>query len=146
MKRSKTNRVLSQQVRTRASGPQRVGAAAVEFALTAPLLFLLLFGSLELSHANMVFNVAEAAAYEGAREGIIPGATVAECQASAQRLLDIARIRGAQIQVTPANLAINSDDVQVQVSIPYQQNTIVAPFFTRNLNIQRACTLSREQL
>ena len=125
---------------------RRRGAVTVEFALTAPLLFMLLFASLELGHANMVFNVAEAAAYEGAREGIVPGADVASCQASAQRLLEISRIQGASIQVTPANLAVETDTIQVTITVPYARNTIVTPLFTNGLTIQRSCTLDREQL
>lgn len=124
----------------------RRGAVVVEFALTAPLLFMILFAALELSHANMVFNVTEAAAYEAAREGIVPGATAAECQASAQRLLDIAKVRDTTIQITPPDLATDSDTIQVTISLPYTANSIVTPNFTSGLTIQRTCILSRESL
>ena len=124
----------------------RRGAVAVEFALTAPLLFLLLFGALELGHANMVFNVTEAAAYEGARQGIVPGATAADCEAAVQRLLTIANIDGGTVTVTPANLETESDTIQVSIQVPYAQNTIITPTFTNGLNIQRTCVLSRENL
>lgn len=117
---------------------------AVEMALTAPLLFLLLFGALELSHANMVFNVAEAAAYEGAREGIVPGATAADCRAAAQRVLDVSKVRGAQIRITPDDMSVNSDSVRVLITVPYAQNTVVTPTFTKQLTIQRQCVLTRE--
>lgn len=127
-------------------GCARRGAVVVEFALTVPLLFLILFASLELSHANMVFNVAEAAAYEGAREGIVPGATAAECQASAQRLLDIAKVRGTTITVAPADLTTDTDTIQVTISVPYAANSIVTPNFTNGMTIQRSCVLSRESL
>ena len=122
----------------------RQGAVVVEFAITAPLLFLILFGCLELSHANMVFNVAEAAAFEGAREAIIPGATAAEAEAAAQRILNISRIRNAQVTVNPANLAVDTETVQVTVRVVYSQNSILPPNFTRNLVMVRDCTLVRE--
>lgn len=125
---------------------RRKGAVAVEFALTAPLLFLILFGCLELSHANMVFNVAEAAAFEGAREGIVPGATAADAQQAAQRILDISRIRNADITVTPANLAADTETIQVTVRVVYAQNSILPPNFTRNLVMERDCILVREGL
>ena len=124
----------------------RRGATTVEFALTAPLLFLILFGSLELSHANMVFNVTEAAAFEGAREGIVPGATAAECQAAAQRILGISKISGANVTVNPGNLNTSTQSIVVTITVPYARNTIVTPFFTNGLQIQRSCTLDREQL
>ncbi len=123
----------------------RRGAVAVEFALTAPLLFLLLFGAAELGHANMVFNVAEAAAYEAAREGIVPGATADECELAAQRVLDISSIRGAKIEIEPRNLKDASKSVQVSISVPYNKNTVVAPFFSKGLVIERTCSLTRER-
>ena len=123
----------------------RRGAVAVEFALTAPLLFLMLLGAAELGHANMVYNVAEAAAYEGAREGIVPGATAEECKVAAQRVLDISRIRGADITIEPRKLKTESTNVQVSISIPYVDNTVVAPVFTKKLVIRRSCVLTRER-
>ncbi len=132
--------------RTRAKkSEQRSGAAAVEFALTFPLLILMLFGAVELSHANMVLNSTEAAAYEGARRGIVPGSEAETCIASSQRMLDIAGVRGGSITVEPASLLIDTDTIRVTIEVPYSSNTIVAPLFTRNLRIVRTCELIREK-
>lgn len=125
---------------------QRRGATAVEFAMTAPLAFLLLLGALELGHANMVFNTTEAAAYEGARHGIVPGASAADCVSEATRILEISGIRGAVVSVVPADLDTISDSVQVIINVPYSSNTIVAQTFTKQLQISRACELRREKL
>jgi len=124
----------------------RRGATAVEFAMTAPLVFLLLFGALELSHANMVFNTTEAAAYEGARQGIVPGASAADCVTAAERILSISRIRGATVTVTPADLRTDTNTLTVSITVPYAANTIVVPTFTRTLQISGACELNREKL
>ncbi len=124
----------------------RRGATAVEFAMTAPLVFLLLFAALELSHANMVFNTTEAAAYEGARQGIVPGASAADCVTAAERILAISRIRGATVSVTPADLQTNTNTLTVTITVPYAANTVVAPTFTKTLEISRACELNREKL
>lgn len=126
--------------------PKRSGVTAVEFAMTAPLLFLLLYAALELGHANMTFNAVEAACYEGARVGIVPGAKASECQAAAERILTISKIRGASVTVTPANLNTSTQSVQVRVTVPYAQTAIIAPTFTRLLTINRQCELVREQL
>ncbi|MCU0718910.1 MAG: pilus assembly protein [Pirellula sp.] len=123
----------------------RSGATTVEFAMVAPVAFLLLFGALELGHANMVFHSAEAAAYEGARKGIIPGATAAECIAEANDMLQLCRVRGATVTVNPATLSPNDANVTVRVQVPYRSNSIVVPFFTRSLVINRECKLSRER-
>lgn len=143
------NQSTAQKIPTRTRRrklPNRRGAVAVEFALTAPLLFMFLFAALELGHANMVFNVAEAAAYEGARQGIVPGATVADCEAAVDRLLGIAKIQGGTVTVTPSSLTTESDTIQVTIQVPYSQNTIITPTFTQGLNIQRTCVLSRENI
>lgn len=124
----------------------RRGAAAVEFAMTAPLLFLLLYAALELGHANMCFNATEAACYEGARIGIVPGATAAECEAVANNILRISKIRGATVQVTPADLSVDTPSIRVQITVPYAGTSIVVPTFTRFLTIQRACELVREKI
>ncbi len=126
--------------------PVRSGVATVEFAMTAPLLFMLLYAALELGHANMTFNAVEAACYEGARVGIVPGSNAAECQAAAERILSISKIRGANVTVTPANLNTSTQSVQVRVTVPYAQPAIIPPTFTRLLTINRQCELQREQL
>jgi Flp pilus assembly protein TadG len=117
----------------------------VELAMTAPVLFLILMAALELGHANMVFNTIEAACYEGARVGIVPGATSADCQTAAQQILNTARVSGARVRVTPAVLDSTAATVRVQIDVPYSFNAITVPAFTRGLNIQRQCKLTRER-
>ena len=131
---------------TRNKRLRRKGATAVEFALTAPLLFAILFGAMELGHANMISNVAEAAAYEGARQGIVPGATAADCINAANGILQISGVRNAAVTVVPANLATSSNSVSVQISIPYASNAIAAQVFTNSLVVNRRCQLIRESL
>ncbi len=132
--------------RTSRKTKPRCGVATVELAMTLPLLFLLLYAALELGHANMVFNATEAACYEGARVGIVPGAKASECAAAAQRILNISRIRGASVTVTPSNLGTRSASVQVRVQVPYVNTSIIAPTFTRLLIIDRTCELVREEI
>ncbi len=133
MKRGKNNKNM------------RSGVATVEFAMTAPILFLMLYAALELGHANMVYNAVEAACYEGARVGIVPGASALECQTAAQRILDLSNIQGATVRVTPANLNTNTQTVQVNIALPYAGTAIIPPTFTRLLNVSRQCELVREK-
>ena len=135
-----SNKPFAKSIRT-----ARTGATTVEFALVAPVAFLLLFGALELGHANMVFHSAEAAAYEGARKGIIPGATAAECISEANDMLQLCRVRGATVTINPTTLTPNDASVTVRVEVPYRSNSIIVPFFTRSLVINRECKLSRER-
>ncbi len=124
----------------------RLGAVALEFAMTAPLLFMMIYASLELGHANMVFNATEAACYEGARVGIVPGASASECRTAAAGILQISGIRGATVDVLPANLSTTTETVRVDIAVPYLATAIIPPTFTRGLTIRRSCELVREEL
>ncbi len=122
----------------------RSGAAVVELAITLPFLLVMIVGALELGHANMVLNVAEAAAYEGAREGIVPGSSASDITQACQSILDISSVRNATIQTIPADLSQASETIEVRISVPYDSNTLMPPFFVRGLNIGGICRLSRE--
>ena len=56
-------------------GSDRTGALTIEVALCLPLLILLLFGCYEICRTSMILHATQSAAYEGARVGIVPGAT-----------------------------------------------------------------------
>ncbi len=80
----------------------RLGATLVEFAITLPIVFLLLFGMIELSRLFMLQHSADTAAYEGARNAIVPGAKPEDAVVAASELLRAAGLRGGQILVEPA--------------------------------------------
>ena len=53
----------------------RAGATAVEFAIVAPIFFLIMLASFEFSRLNVIRHTADNAAYEAARHAMVPGAT-----------------------------------------------------------------------
>ncbi|MBX3440075.1 MAG: pilus assembly protein, partial [Planctomycetaceae bacterium] len=57
---------------------RRGGATTVELAIVLPVLFLFVFSAIEFSRLNMLRHLASVAAYEGARQGIVLGATADE--------------------------------------------------------------------
>ncbi|MEM8946176.1 MAG: TadE family protein [Planctomycetota bacterium] len=125
--------------------PQRTGTTTVEFALTAPILFFLLTGAIELSRANMLRHTAVVAATEGARRSIIPGATAAECAAAATSELNAVGFRTADVLIDPAVIGENTSQVSVSVSIPLSgDNGFVLPAFLKGAKISRTVTLQRE--
>lgn len=123
----------------------RRGAITVEFAIVAPLVFLVVFASVEFARVNMLLNSMENAAYEGARRAIIPGATVAHARAEAQEVLDAVGAVKPTIEVSPSPLASSTPDVTVKIKVSLGDNAWVLPGFTGALQIERSCTLSREQ-
>lgn len=122
----------------------RRGAVAVEMALTLPLLILLMLASFELAKANFLRHAARAAAYEGARVGILPGATPAKVEEAAQFVMRTMGSRHAQITTTPANLNPSVTRVRVEVTVDTQQDMLFTPYFFRNVTFQGSCELSRE--
>lgn len=122
---------------------RRAGAVAVEFAIALPVLLLFTFTGVEFSRVNMMRNTAVNAAYEGARQGILPGATAAECETSANQLLSLVQVAGGTVVATP--ILPNSTSVSVTVSIPITAaNGFVTPQFYVGSSIVATVSLPRE--
>lgn len=121
------------------------GTTTVEFALTAPILFLLLMAAIEFSRANMLQHTAVVAATEGARRSIVPGATAAECQQAATDELAVVGFTSADVVVDPAVISDDTTQVTVSVSIPMSgENGFVLPRFLIGGTMNRSVTLQRE--
>lgn len=125
--------------------PRRRGAAAVEFALTAPLAFMLLCASMEFGRANMILNSTANAAYQGARRAIVPGATSSQAVSAANATLTASTVKSATVTVNPSTITSTTQTVSVTVSVPLNSNLWIAPFFTKNISVSRTCTLTRER-
>ena len=121
------------------------GAVVVEFAICAPILFLMFFASLEFGRVNMIRQSIENAVYEGCRRGIVPGATAEDCRNSAQAVLNTIMVNGATITVTPSTITSNTPQVTVAISVPVNSNSWVAPFFFKNKVLSNSMTLTRER-
>jgi Flp pilus assembly protein TadG len=124
----------------------RRGAVTVEFALTVPIFFLVLFGSIELARLNMLRTSIENAAYEGARRAIVPGGTAADAQDGARVILTAVSARHAQVDVDPPIIDADTTQVTVTVAVPLRKNLwVFAPAFTGTSDMVRSCTLSVER-
>ena len=122
----------------------RKGATAVEFALTLPILFLFLFAGYELSRANMIMHTCEAAAYEGARVGIVPGATPAKVRAAASQVLATVGVQNATISTDPRVIEAETETIAVTVQVNFADNTALKPLFMGIGTFVRTCTMERE--
>ena len=79
----------------------RRGAAVTEFAIIAPLFFLLIVGFIEFGRALMVQQVLINASRVGARQAITTGATTAEVQTAVQEYAAGVAVTGVTVNVSP---------------------------------------------
>ena len=82
---------------------RRKGAAVVEFAIVAPVLFLLVFGMIEYGRMLMVQQTLTNASREGARKGILVNSTSSEVTSTVNSYLASASISGATVTLTMWN-------------------------------------------
>ena len=109
-----------------------------------PVLMLLIFGCYEFAKVNMTRNTVQAAAYEGARTGIVPGATVADVEASARFVLTTTGITNYSIQVTPNPIPLRSRQVTVEITVAPRDNTLAPMVFSNSIQLRGECSLERE--
>jgi Flp pilus assembly protein TadG len=123
---------------------QRRGAVAVEMAITVGLVFFFFFAALEMCRVSMMRHTVEHALYEGARQGIVPGATAADVRTKAQSVMRTIGIRTAAIDVTPAVIDNSTPEVAVRIQMPLDQNLFAPAFFFRGLTLDRTFVIQRE--
>ncbi len=129
----------------RSQQTERKGATTVEFAVVLPLLLLFVFAGIEFSRANMLRNTIENAAFEGARSGIIPGASANDARTAAQDLLDMLQINDSTVTVSPSTIDNSTTSVTVSISTPMSMaNHYVTPKFFLGKTLTASVTLPCE--
>jgi len=128
----------------------RQGAAAVEFAIVAPLFFLMVFGMIEFGRAIMVQQVLTNASREGARVGVLDSQTPTASQVTStvNTYLQNAGITGATVVITPTEptSATYGQPVTVQVTIPFSSvSWLPAPWFLGGNTQLKASTVMRRE-
>jgi Flp pilus assembly protein TadG len=123
---------------------RRQGASAVEMAFVLPVFVLMLFGFFELGHALMIDSIAENAAYEGARRGIVPGATHAAAIQAAEDIAKASSLKSVDVIVETVNLAPLVQEISVTVNAPLSQNAIFMGPLLGNMTIRRNVTMTQE--
>jgi len=116
----------------------------VEFAVTAPVVFLMFFAAFEFCRVAMIRHTVDNAVYEAARASIVPGSTAGEASAKAREILSTLGLQRANIVVTPRVLKPDTPQVTVQVRVPIDGNTFAPSQFFSGKTIERSLTLSRE--
>lgn len=123
---------------------KRTGAVTVELALTAGLAFMFFFASLEFCRVSMIRHTTEHALYEGARRGIVPGATATEVQSEVQSVLRTIGISGATISVTPSTITNSTRDITVRVQLPLDRGLFAPALFFQGKVLDKSIVMQRE--
>lgn len=123
----------------------RGGMVSVEFALTAPILFLLIFGAIEFTRANMLMHTTSLAATEGARTAIIAGATSSDVDQAVRAELQSIGITNADVVIDPAIITPDTDVVAVGVGVPVDSsNGYLIPRFFLGKKLVKTTSMTRE--
>lgn len=118
----------------------RCGVLTVEFAIVAPLIFLLFLGGLEMTALNFARQTAGNASYEAARKLIIPGGTVAQAQAEGLRQMNLVGLgTGATVTVVDTTTSATAT-----VSVPAANVSWGLVRFCSGLTLRQSCTLTKE--
>jgi len=126
---------------------KRLGVAAVEFAVVAPLFFLLLLGMIEIGRMVMVQQIITNASREGARIGVLDGATTANVVNTVNSFLNGGGVGSATVTVTPdpPSDAGFDEPVTVTVRVPFSQvSWLPTPMFLGDVQLAAVTTMRRE--
>ncbi len=124
----------------------RRGVATVEFAIVAPLFFMLVLGCIELGRALMVQQILTNASRTGARDAVTLSGTEASAIAAASDFADGASVGGIEVTVTPnPSTASSGDMITVTVTVPYANVTWVpAPWFMGGKTLTASSVMRKE--
>ena len=110
----------------------RVGTAAVEFAIVAPIFFISIFGCIEFSKFWMAETFVESAVFETARDLSVFGARVGEGRPFAADILNTFGIEKFDIEIVPFQDGVAQTEItdatthiQVTVDVPASEISIL---------------------
>ncbi|MFW6170603.1 MAG: TadE/TadG family type IV pilus assembly protein, partial [Planctomycetota bacterium] len=128
---------------------KRRGAAAVEFAVVAPVFLLFALGMIEYGRMVMVQQVITNASREGARIAVLEGSTSTDVEGAVNAYLSSGSISGASITVTPTNLdeMAFGDPVTVTVDVPFDQvSWLPSPMYLSGKTLSATTVMRRESV
>ena len=123
---------------------KRAGAAMVEFAIVANLMFVMIFTCMEFARMNMARNLAQDAAYFAARTAMVPGATQEEAIAEADRIMG-SLLDESGYEVTVSDVNFDAPTITVTVSVDLQAIAMFTPMFLPNTTIDTTAVMKTER-
>ncbi len=129
--------------KARAKGQSRLGASAVEFAVVANIMFIMIFACMEFARMNMVRNLAQDAAYFAARQAIVPGATKDDAVQEAELIMSSMLSNGYSVNVS--DLDEESTDVTVTITVDLEKVALFTPKFLPKKKIDTVARIRTER-
>jgi Flp pilus assembly protein TadG len=113
------------------NGLQRRGVAATEFAIVAPVFFLMVVGFIELGRALMVQQVLINASRVGARMATTTGATTGAVQSAVQEYTSGVAVPSVSVVVSPNPATASAGTIiTVTASVPFDSvSWMSSPWF-----------------
>jgi len=124
----------------------RKGSAAVELAITLPLMTTIVLGSVEICTQINTKQAIELAAYEAARVAARPGATNAQVKKRMKAILTQRRVEGAKISTSPASVedVAKGTPITVTVTAKFSRNMVIPIRFVSDKRLEATCTMLKE--
>jgi len=139
--------MLRQTTGPRGSRQPRRGNAAIELAVTLPMMAMIVFGSVEVCSQINTKQAIESAAYECARTAISAGATDARVQQKMAEILAARGIEDATLSTNPesVNNIKRGERIKVRISAPAASNSLALTSFVKTGTILAECVMVKEQ-
>lgn len=123
----------------------RKGISTVEFAITLPVLAMIVFGSIEAAHSIQIKQGLTITAYEAAMHATSTGVNETQARQRAEAIADAFQINDLEVSFSPA---ITSDlksgtTVTVTVSAPLSSNRAGPSYFFVNGSLEVQATMVR---
>lgn len=124
----------------------RRGAAVTEFAIVAPVFFMMVIGFIEFGRALMVQQVLVNASRVGARMASTTGATSTDVQTAVQNYTTGVKISNVSVTVSPSPAsAAAGTTVTVTASVPFSKVTwMKTPWFLGGKTLTASSQMRKE--
>ena len=131
---------------TRGGRLVRRGVAATEFAIVAPVFFLMVIGFIEFGRALMVQQVLINASRVGARMASTTGSTSSGVQTAVQNYTSNVAVPGVTVAVTPnPATATAGTAITVTASVPYSSvSWLASPWFLKGKTLTATSQMRKE--
>lgn len=124
----------------------RRGTAVAEFAVVAPVFFLMIIGFLEFGRALMVQQVLINASRVGARQAITPAATATEVETAVHEYAEGVAVPSVVVNVTPdPATATPGQMISVTTSVDFNQvSWLASPWFLGGKTLTASSKMRKE--